>query len=144
MVDHNILPDLQAWQDAFTRIVKQDERIECLREITNIRLEAVAKALEIQAAEYLRRLDDLNHENERVETAQNKSVSRDIYDAGHRDHDNKMNAITKELHLKVDGIDEKTCEKITILQRFMNLSIGGLIVIEVALQIITWAVIHYK
>jgi hypothetical protein len=42
--------------------------------------EALEKALELQAREYERRLDDLNHEAERLTNMQNNYVHQEVYE----------------------------------------------------------------
>lgn len=44
------------------------------------RFRRVEKAMELQAREYERRLNDLNHENERIKESQAKSISVEKFD----------------------------------------------------------------
>jgi hypothetical protein len=64
------------------RVIRNEERLVALAEETRLRFEARDRALAGQAAEYERRLDGLNHENERILAAQDQSVSADKFD-GH-------------------------------------------------------------
>ena len=72
-----------------------------LKELINTKVEAqnclnrerwvnMDKALALQAKEYERRLDNLNHEAERIKSFQSLSVSRELYDAQHKEVCNKL------------------------------------------------------
>ena len=57
--------------------LKLERRIERLR----TKHHATQKALKLQKKEYERRLEDLNHEAQRLKTMQSQSVSRELFDA---------------------------------------------------------------
>ena len=57
--------------------------LDMLVELTKLRSEIVAMkdAIKLQAIEYERRLENLNHENARVQSAQDTFLRREVYDA---------------------------------------------------------------
>jgi hypothetical protein len=65
-----------------TDIDRLEAEIRHLREMMDLRFDAISKALELQAAEYERRLGVLNHENERIGQIQAQGVSNEKFD-GH-------------------------------------------------------------
>ena len=60
---------------------EHDREIRHLRELVDTRETALKTALELQAREYERRLDGLNHAHTRALDAAQKSVSRELYDS---------------------------------------------------------------
>lgn len=67
--------DGEPWREWIERELRH------LEEKIDLRLGSREKALELQAAEYERRLRELNHEAERLKEAASKAVSREKYDA---------------------------------------------------------------
>jgi hypothetical protein len=65
-----------------TDIDRLEAEIRHLREMMDLRFDAISKALELQAREYERRLGVLNHENERIVQIQAQGVSNEKFD-GH-------------------------------------------------------------
>ena len=59
--------------------------------------QALRIALELQAKEYARRLELLNHENARVLEASSKSVHRDVYNADYRGLNSRLDNLTKDI-----------------------------------------------
>ena len=59
-------------------------RIEALERLLDEREKASVRALQLQAEEYHRRLDALNHENERILNVQNSCVPSDVYQVQHK------------------------------------------------------------
>jgi hypothetical protein len=49
-------------------------------DILDERIKSMSKALELQAKEYERRLDVLNHENERISEILKQSIPREVFD----------------------------------------------------------------
>lgn len=64
-------------QDLFTRLSVVEHALD-------LRLAAAEKALHLQAEEYSRRLDALNHEADRLRLMQSTYVPREVWDAEHR------------------------------------------------------------
>ncbi len=78
-----------------------ERRLDHLREVFELKLAAEDRALVLQAGEYQRRLDELNHAAQRLTVMQEKFVSSDVYRVEHRalmDHMDRAYAVlTKEL-----------------------------------------------
>ena len=64
-----------------TEVAVLKEQIKGLRELIVQQDKSVEKALELQAREYERRLDDLNHAHKQAVETQATFVSREVYDA---------------------------------------------------------------
>ena len=60
---------------------------------------ALEKALELQAREYMRRLDDLNHEAERLRIMQTTYLPREIYITQHNVVERKIEEIQKLVYI---------------------------------------------
>jgi len=73
-------------------------------EILNERLKAMNKALELQRPEYERRLDDLNHENERIKTVQKDSIPREVFDRTVASMNDKYESRVNETNNRFDRI----------------------------------------
>ena len=76
--------------------------LDMLVELTKLRSEVVAmkEARELQAREYERRLDALNHENARVQSAQDTFLPREVYEAtesANRKWRNEISTVITEL-----------------------------------------------
>ena len=84
-----------------------------LKSYFDTKLEASDKALQLQEREYARRLDDLNHEAERLRNMQVSYLPREVYDVNH-----------KEL-----------CAKLEKLEAFNNQLIGKFSIIAVLISI---------
>ncbi len=70
-----------------------------LHKQVDLRLEAGAKALKLQAAENLRRLDLLNGEAERLRQIQATYLPREVYDVSAREMHKKINELReREAH----------------------------------------------
>ncbi len=80
---------------------EHDARLAHLREVMDLRIQAADKALVMQAAEYQRRLDELNHAAQRLTAMQERFVSSDVYRVEHRalmDHMERADAaLTKDV-----------------------------------------------
>ena len=59
--------------------------------------ESIRRALDISSAEYARRLDFLNGEAERLREMQMTYILRETYDISHRQLEDKLDTILKEL-----------------------------------------------
>jgi len=59
--------------------------------------ESIRRALDISSAEYARRLDFLNGEAERLREMQMTYILRETYDMSHRQLEDKLDTIRKEL-----------------------------------------------
>lgn len=92
------------------------EKVESLRELTELRFQAQEKALELQATEYQRRLSGLNNEAARIDQAVQKNVSRDTWDAFY-----------DRYILGHDALDLRIKEA----ERFSAKLVGGLFVVSV-------------
>lgn len=68
-------------------------RIAVVERALELRIEALEKAIELQAAEYARRLNDLNHEAARILSAQQSSVNREVYTGEYRRIDERVNRL---------------------------------------------------
>ena len=66
------------------------ERIEGLRALSFERSAAAKEALALQAKEYERRLDALNHEHERIAANQASSIPREVFDRVIGQHESRM------------------------------------------------------
>lgn len=82
--------------------------LETAIELAKLRSEIVAmkEARDLQAAEYERRLELLNHENARIKDAQDQFLSKDVYEARHEDlvHSRDTMAITlTEIKAAIDA-----------------------------------------
>jgi len=69
------------------RSCKVDEKLRHLQDLFDHRLAATEKALVLQAAEYERRLDDLNHERARELQERGRTLPREIFEGFHREYD---------------------------------------------------------
>jgi hypothetical protein len=68
-----------------------------LRELIEAEQRAQKEALALQAKEYERRLDELNHAHARALQAAQMSVSRELYESDKRIGDERREAISKEI-----------------------------------------------
>jgi len=66
------------------RIKALEIEILALERLLNEREKGNTKALNLQAEEYHRRLDALNHENERILNIQNSCVANNVYAVQHK------------------------------------------------------------
>ena len=82
-------------------------KIEALEKVINARLDAQSEALRIQAAEYERRLENLNNENARINKAAAASVLRELYDSQSATVDRRIN----NLELGQVTIETKASQK---------------------------------
>ena len=82
-------------------------KIEALEKVINTRLDAQSEALRIQAAEYERRLENLNNENARINKAAAASVLRELYDSQSATVDRRIN----NLELGQVTIETKASQK---------------------------------
>lgn len=69
--------------------------IPTLKALLEQRMDASDKALELQAQEYERRLDILNHDHENTKQVQLTYVSIAVYDAEKREWDNRVRNLEK-------------------------------------------------
>lgn len=79
-----------------------EQRLHGHEKLDDYRFEDLNRALKLQAKEYERRLNELNHENERILAAQNKAVSFERYEVEHRFIIEKLN-ILQEMGSKQRG-----------------------------------------
>lgn len=87
-----------------------DKKIAVLEE----RLTGAQDALKIQAREYERRLETLNHEAQQLKDMQAKYLPREVYEANYKETNTKIEA----------------------LQKYIWIGVGGLLVIELVLKYI--------
>jgi hypothetical protein len=66
-----------------------------LKEIMEMKFAATQIALDLQAKEYERRLADLNNEAARLHQMQTTYLPREIYEAHHRELENKIDALQR-------------------------------------------------
>lgn len=62
------------------------------------RFRGLERALKLQAREYERRLETLNHEGDRIKENQEKSVSADKFDGAMHNMNGKFDALQKEIN----------------------------------------------
>lgn len=70
-----------------------EERIEHLKEVYRHDKEAIQKALDLQASEYERRMETLNHEAARVLDVQTRSVNQEIFDELKKNTEQKLSKL---------------------------------------------------
>jgi biopolymer transport protein ExbB/TolQ len=83
--------------------------IACIKE----RLIAGSTALALQAREYERRLEDLNHAHAQAVSVQKTYVTRELHDS-----------IYNELTAKIANLSEKTDQRFSRLETTINKSVG--------------------
>lgn len=79
------------------------ERIAHEVQLRELKEAAVEKERQIQATEYARRLNELNHVYERAEEAQKHTVPREVFDNHVRESSEKNEFAIKNLTLKYDA-----------------------------------------
>ena len=72
-----------------------------IRELIEVREVASANALRLQAREYERRLEDLNHNHKRMQEAGQRTVSIEVYDVNRRNDEGRLYALEKQLTAEV-------------------------------------------
>ena len=72
-----------------------------IRELIEVRAAANANALRLQAKEYERRLDDLNHAHKRADEQVKRTVSVEVYDVNRRNDEGRLYALEKQLTAEV-------------------------------------------
>ena len=65
------------------------------------KIKSAEKSLEIQAKEYERRLEILNHEAERLKSMQATYIRREMYDREHKYLEDKITSVTKVIWIAV-------------------------------------------
>ena len=78
---------------------ERDREVNHLRELVDVKERALSAALALQAREYERRLNELNHAHARAVDVANKSVSREVYDADQRAYFARQDSALKEIEL---------------------------------------------
>jgi hypothetical protein len=81
------------------------------RELREAWQTATAEALALQAKEYERRLQDLNHEAHRVLRVQEQSVSQDRFEGYITGHTNATNLVHDEFRARLAAVDIKFAEE---------------------------------
>lgn len=89
------------------------------------RFKGLERALKLQAREYERRLDGLNHEAQRVLESQQKSISVEKFDG-----------VVGQIHSKMDSYHKSNDDKVAELSKRVYYITGGIIVLEVLLRYI--------
>ena len=74
--------------------------VQHIREVLKLKEDAV----KLQAAEYHRRLDDLNHEAERLKSMQGTYLPRELYESRHREIDIRLSLVERNVWLATGGI----------------------------------------
>lgn len=87
-------PDVVRLRDYFERLLHEQERR------YELRLDQMDKALTLQAKEYERRLNSLNHEAARILAAAEKSVSLEKFEGFERRYLDYVSATSRALNLK--------------------------------------------
>ena len=110
-----------------TRKSYEAEEIKHLRELYDERFASIKKqlemkdeALKIQATEYERRLDGLNHEAARILESQSKSISVD-----------KHEGFSNQVHSKIDQATRTMEDKYSGLSKQVYIITGGIAVYEI-------------
>lgn len=75
--------------------------LEHLKEIMELRFNLNDKALELQAKETERRLENLNHEAEQLKSMQSTYMPREVYEAKHKELTAQINSISKLVYIGV-------------------------------------------
>jgi len=83
-----------------------------LKELMCLKIESNEKALELQAKEYERRLENLNHEAERLRSMASTYLPRELYEAKN-----------KEIEIKIES-----------LQKIVSIGIGVLLTLQFILH----------
>jgi len=101
-----------------------EERIVAMEKRVYDRLTHDREALQLQAREYERRLEGLNHENARILAAQSDAIRKEVYDAGKKELEIRMDNASREISVRFDSsikdIDlkrEETIRRITVLEQ---------------------------
>ena len=74
--------------------------VQHIREVLKLKEDAV----KLQAAEYHRRLDDLNHEAERLKSMQGTYLPRELYESRHREIDIRLTTVERNVWLATGGL----------------------------------------
>lgn len=74
---------------------------------------AIEKAIILQAAEYARRLDVLNHAHEKAERIQNTYVTHDKFEDNQRAAQTARDVISNRMELRIEKLDKAQDEFIT-------------------------------
>ena len=69
------------------------ERIEALEKLIDYKFESHRRALELQAREYERRLESLNHENARISKSNELYIGREVLDRVCGQHESRLNLL---------------------------------------------------
>lgn len=111
----------------------QDKEKITLREFIELKFDLLDTALKLQAKEYERRLEELNHEAARLKSSQSISVSREFFDAKHEDIQKQVD----ELKLSRAILQGKADQKSVIIVGLL----GG---ISVLISLITLLLTFFK
>src|ERR1051326_2906122 len=92
-------------------------KIESLKELIETGLKARDKALEVQSAEYARRLDALNHAHEQAVEVQRTYVEATLYSSQHKDVIDRVARLEKDTasNGRVDKLEDTFRDKADVL-----------------------------
>jgi len=84
------------------------------------------RALRLQANEYERRLEDLNHENARILLAQETYLRQDVYNSAHKELSLRTDTLVKELLQRLDAqVEIAVAARNTLSKRVSDLEIAN-------------------
>lgn len=123
------------------------ERIEHERELRESHENSTTEALRIQAIEYERRLDNLNHAHEAAIQAQALTVPRETFDIFIKENDNKRELAFKNIEIAQDKRAHEVDRRLNGLEilsnRFSGAAALGQFSLERIMSLIAIAVAVY-